>query len=105
MEGNYCKPGELKRKKSGQKTCDKCKLVYNNAAIPEFCTNETSSNETCKNYLGGKFKPATSKLDATMISSTLASVRVNATGQNIRTFVKVGKERKVIFWCGIFLHF
>ena len=96
MEGKYCKPGELKRKKSGQKTCTKCKIQYNNAAIPEFCTNIISANETCRNYLGGKFKPTAAKIDAKMLTSNIASIRVNITGQNIRTFAKVGNEQKVM---------
>ena len=37
MEG-HPKPGELKRKKAGQKKCNNCHKIWNNAATPNGVT-------------------------------------------------------------------
>ena len=83
-----CKVGFRSRKKSGQKKCLNCQKSYNNAAIPEYCTG-------CNQYLGGKYKPLAAKLDAKLLTDSLASTRVNVAGPNIRTFVSIGEEKKV----------
>ena len=74
------------RKKSGQKTCAHCSKSYNNYSIPPYCT--------CNFFLGGTFKKAVQKLDTKMLTSTLASTRVNIAGPNIRTFVLLGDNPK-----------
>ena len=90
MESKHCKLGELKRRKSGQSTCKICDKSYNNASVPEYC-----SNEACKLWLGGKFTPKLSQIKAFMITESLASVRIREKGLSIRTFVSIGLTKKV----------
>ena len=88
MEG-HPKPGELKRKKAGQKKCNNCHKIWNNAATPNVCS--------CKAFLGGTYVAKVAKLGAVLITAFLASVRLNERGNNVRTFVHIGEEKKVIF--------
>ena len=82
----------VERKKPGQTVCIVCNKSYNNAAIPEFCTE-------CNAYFPrGKAqtnKPQSSS-QAFLISDTMASVRVHTRGFNTRTFVSLGNEKKVL---------
>ena len=83
----------IKRNKPGQTVCIGCNKVYNNAAIPEFCTD-------CNAYFPkGKAQPnkpkSSSPSPAYLISDTMASVRVYPRGHNTRTFARIGNEKKV----------
>ena len=81
----------VERKKPGQTVCIVCNKSYNNAAIPEFCTE-------CNAYFPrGKAqqnKPQSGS-QAFLISDTMASVRVHKRGHNKRIFVRLGNEKKV----------
>ena len=79
--------GSLQRQKSGQTICPKCNKQYNNRALPNKCFD-------CQAFLGGSFKPTEKGLDAQLITSTLASVRLNKAGPNKRVFVDL-KQAKV----------
>ena len=79
----------LQRQKSGQTVCPKCLSVYNNRALPPKC-----DKEKCGEFLGGTYVRKTKPLDAMMLTSTLASVRLNVTGVPLRVFVNV-EESKV----------
>ena len=79
----------LKRQKSGQTCCPKCKKSYNNRSVPEFY-----SHKSCGARIGGSYKPKEKTLDCQMITSSIASVRQNATGRPLRVFVDL-KSRKV----------
>ena len=91
MDKEHCQIGAFKRKKSVTK-CDGCQASYNNASVPEFCTNKP-----CNFLIGGHFIPK-KKLKtspAFMITECLASVRMNEKGRNTRTFVSIGELKKV----------
>lgn len=88
MEG-YFKPGELKRKKGGQRQCEKCHRIYNNRAVPQRC------HKPCDNFLGGNYVPKPIKTGAFLITAILASVRLNEKGTNVRVFANIGDEKKV----------
>ena len=81
--------GSLKRKRSGQTVCPKCQKQYNNRALPLKCPEEN-----CGAFLGGKYEPKETDLDAKMITSIIASVRLNPAGVPVRVFVDL-KENKV----------
>ena len=87
---DYCRTTILKRKRSGHFTCSNCNAVYNNAHIPKLCTNTP-----CDQFLGGKYEPKVKQLDAKLLTEHLVSVRVREKGLNIRTFVQIGKDKKV----------
>ena len=82
------------KKKRGHTSCNNCGKVYNNNSVPRFCS--------CDHYLGGKGKSEgksdtlTSVTGALMITAALASVRLNETGENVRIFVCLGEDKKVI---------
>ena len=80
----------LKRQKSGQTSCPKCKKGYNNRT--EFC-----SDKKCGARVGGSYKHKEKELDAQMITSSIVSVRQNATGRPLRVFVDL-KSRKVFVY-------
>ena len=82
----------LKRQKSGQTSCPKCKKGYNNRTVPEFC-----SDKNCGARVGGSYKHKEKELDAQMITSSIVSVRQNATGRPLRVFVDL-KSRKVFVY-------
>ena len=48
-------------------------------------------------FLGGTYVAKVAKLGAVLITAFLASVRLNERGNNVRTFVHIGEEKKVIF--------
>jgi hypothetical protein len=79
----------LQRQKSGQTICPKCSKQYNNRACPNRCTEAN-----CQAFLGGNFIPKEKTLDAKLITSTIASVRLNTAGVPVRVFVDL-KESKV----------
>ena len=83
-----CRAGLFKQKKSGQTVCPKCSAKYNNAVVPDNCN-------TCDHFLGGKYRPKEIDIDAKLLTSNLASIRVNLAGINVRTFVDIGESRKV----------
>jgi hypothetical protein len=79
----------LQRQKSGQTVCPKCFTVYNNRALPPKC-----DRGNCGAFLGGTYVRKTKPLDAKLITSTLASVRLNTSGVAVRVFVDL-EESKV----------
>jgi hypothetical protein len=81
--------GSLKRQKAGQTICPKCKKQYNNRSLPLKCIEVS-----CEAFLGGSYKPKESALDAKLLNSTIASVRLNTAGVAVRVFVDL-KENKV----------
>ena len=78
--------GSLATKK-GQTVCHGCHTVYNNKVLTRECKN-------CHAYLGGKYEAKEKVLDAKMITSDIASVRLNQAGLPVRIFVDL-KENKV----------
>ena len=93
MEGDYFLFDSVKKKKTGQTTCNVCRRVYNNAAIPKYCLG-------CNSYFPtGKVQTKKSKIkpQAYLISDNIASVREHPRGHNTRTFVSIGTEKKVGF--------
>ena len=90
-ESEYFTFDRVKRNKPGQTSCNNCQKVYNNAAIPELCTQCNSYIPTGK-FVSKKSKPSS---QAYLISDSLASVRVRPTGHSTRTFVTIGTEKKV----------
>ena len=85
----YPKPGQLSRRKSGHKICNGCNKMYNNRATPERCSE-------CDTYLGGTYVAKIVNVAAVLITSYLVSVRENETGSNVRAFVYLGGENKVL---------
>ena len=83
----------LQRQKSGQTVCPKCLTVYNNRALPRNC-----DRENCGSFLGGTYVRKTKPLDAMMITSTLASVRLNTSGVAVRVFVDLEKSKVFAKW-------
>ena len=77
------------RNKPGQKECPKCKKKYNNRSIPPRC-----SETNCDAFLGGNYKVKAKDADAKLITSTIASVRLNTGGVPVRVFVDL-RENKV----------
>ena len=79
----------LKRQKSGQTNCPnlKCRKKYNNRTVPNKC-------EDCQTFMGGNYEPKEKALDAKLITSNIASVRLNTAGVAVRVFVDL-KEAKV----------
>ena len=80
--------GSLQKKKRGQTLCQNCKKPYNNRSIKVKCDN-------CDAFMGGSYLPKEREKDALLITSTIASVRLNAAGVAVRVFVDL-KENKVI---------
>ena len=80
--------GSLQKKKRGQSVCQKCKKQYNNRSIKVKCDN-------CDAFMGGSYQPKEREKDAQLLTSTIASVRLNAAGVAVRVFVDL-KENKVI---------
>ena len=74
----------VKRPIRGQKPCPKCKKLYNNRALPQYCTEEN-----CDGYLGGKAPVKMKEPAAQLITPTIASVRKNPCGVAVRVFVDV----------------
>ena len=74
MQDEFSFLGSLLKKK-GQSKCPRCSRMYNNNAKPLYC-----SVSECGAYLGGKYEEKSSETDAKMISSTIASVRLNKAG-------------------------
>ena len=87
---DYPKPGELLKRKAGNKECTGCGKSYNNKSLPKVC-----SNSPCKTYPGGKFVAKVCKLAAILITAFIVSVRLNEKGPNVRVFVDMGEEKKV----------
>ena len=85
--------GSLKKKK-GQTACPRCKKKYNNRCLPSHCNEVLADGKKCDGFLGGKYKPKEIVMDAKMITSTIASVRLNQAGIPVRIFVDL-KENKV----------
>ena len=85
--------GSLKRKR-GNPVCPGCQKSYNNRALPLYCTEDG-----CDAYLGGKYTPKDKKPDAQMITSNIASVRLNQAGIPVRVFVDL-EENKVFYFNG-----
>ena len=85
----YPKPGDFSRRKSGQRKCDGCNKMYNNRATPERCSE-------CDTYLGGTYVEKLLKLGAVLITSYIVSVRLSEKKPDLRTFVYLGAEKKVI---------
>jgi hypothetical protein len=86
--------GSLKRKK-GHTFCPRCKKEYNNRWLTPHCTAVLADGKKCDGFLGGKYKPKDTVIDAKMITSTIASVWLNQAGIPVRIFVDL-KENKVI---------
>ena len=76
------------QKKPGQTKCSNCSHVYNNRYIPKYCGS-------CHFLLGGKYEKKEKSLDAKMLTASIASVRTNVAGSNVRTFVSISGEMKV----------
>ena len=95
MNSEHCQIGSFKRKKSVTK-CDNCRASYNNASVPEFCTNKP-----CNSFIGGSFVPKKKQKTspAFLITECLASVRTNEKGRSTRTFVSIGELKKVKYRC------
>ena len=91
MDSEHCQIGSFKRKKSVTK-CKGCQASYNNASVPDFCTNNP-----CNFFIGGNFVPKKKQKTspAFLITESLATVRVNKKGRNTRTFVSIGEHKKV----------
>ena len=81
--------GSLRKQNRGQSNCPKCGKQYNNRSKPVKCTGLS-----CDAFLGGSFKPKVKEADAQLLTSTIASVRLNAAGIPVRVFVDL-KENKV----------
>ena len=81
--------GSLRKQNRGQSECPKCGKQYNNRSKPVKCTGLN-----CDAFLGGSFKPKVKEADAQLLTSTIASVRLNAAGIPVRVFVDL-KENKV----------
>ena len=77
-----------------QTSCNVCHKVYNNAAIPEFCTDCNAYFPTGKSQ-SKKPKKSKSGSQAYLLSESVASVRVHPKGHSTRTFVSIGNENKV----------
>ena len=81
--------GSLKKPGRGQSVCPKCKKQYNNRALKLKC-----SEGNCDGFLGGSYKPKPTEKDAKLLTSTIASVRLNTAGVPVCVFVDL-KENKV----------
>ena len=89
MNRNISGIGLLRRKRTGQTTCNGCNKVYNNRSVPPNCVD-------CQYYLGGKHIAQCVKSDALRINETMMSVRVNERGIDIRSFITLAGNKKKV---------
>ena len=93
-DSDYAQIGLFKRKAVGQTKCDSCNTSYNNAAVPEYC-----SNKLCNAYIGGRSDKKKKTPTALIFNKNFASVRVKEKGHPTRTFVALGENKMVSFLC------
>ena len=90
MDSDFAQIGLFKRKEVGKTKCNGCNAYYNNAAVPEYC-----SNKQCNAFIGGRADKKLKTPTALIFNKNMASVRVHATGHPTRTFVALGDAKKV----------
>ena len=86
---DFARIGLFKRKEVGKTECNNCHAFYNNASVPEYC-----SNKSCNAYIGGRGGKKLKTPTAFMINKQLATVRVHEKGHETRAFASIGDIKK-----------